>query len=171
MVTDEYRWEKVGSDGNRYSGIAWDGKAFWLSPRKHTSIVRWILGVGIEEFDISRDYQEGNNFGGVVYYDDKIYILSLESDFSLIFDVSKGQFNKLKTGEVSCFEVIDDKLFCQFDDRLIHVMTREEEKIVECDWEGVYDTILKSDMKWNYFFREGSLFDLKMYLKEIYKNN
>ncbi|MCR4651624.1 MAG: hypothetical protein K5662_07680 [Lachnospiraceae bacterium] len=37
----DYEWIPVGKEGNRYSGIAYDGHCFLLSPRKNTSIVKW----------------------------------------------------------------------------------------------------------------------------------
>lgn len=41
MTTCEHHWFKVGNDKYMYSGIAWDGEHFWLSPRLTGDIVKW----------------------------------------------------------------------------------------------------------------------------------
>ena len=40
---DDYSWEwySIGKEVYRYSGIAWDGKSFWLAPRYIGNIVKW----------------------------------------------------------------------------------------------------------------------------------
>lgn len=41
MKTCEYQWIEVGDNSYVYSGIAWDGKHFWLAPRLNGDIIKW----------------------------------------------------------------------------------------------------------------------------------
>lgn len=52
MNTFKYAWIKVGVDGNRYSGITWYGKNFWLAPRFNTPIVKWDGGTEVVEIPL-----------------------------------------------------------------------------------------------------------------------
>lgn len=62
---DDYSWKwiSVGKDKNRYSGIAWDGEYFWLSPRYFGSVIKWNpYNNECKKTDI-----KGKNFLGVIY--------------------------------------------------------------------------------------------------------
>lgn len=48
MLTNEYRWYKVGAGENKYSGIAFDGSNFWLAPRRTGPGVCWNPTTNVE---------------------------------------------------------------------------------------------------------------------------
>jgi hypothetical protein len=48
LKTYGWSWRNVGKEGNRYAGIAWDGKYFWLALRVKCGFVRWDFSTAEE---------------------------------------------------------------------------------------------------------------------------
>lgn len=65
----------VGNKNNRYSGMAYDGKYFWISPRVNTNIVKWDGLDSFEEYEFpqSENSKKGWMQGVVIYGDRKIF--------------------------------------------------------------------------------------------------
>lgn len=74
-------FHKVGNKKNRYSGIAWDGEDFWISPRDKMPIVRWDGETNVTEYSIPYDKIENevgflgvvNTEHGLLFYGKKQY--------------------------------------------------------------------------------------------------
>ena len=61
LKNEKYKWIKVGSEENRYSGIIYDEGVFWMAPRLNTGIVRWEKG-GIEEIVLPDGFESKDAF-------------------------------------------------------------------------------------------------------------
>lgn len=105
MDTYDYKWVKVGDDKNRYSGIACDGKNFWLAPRLNTAIVKWDGVDTVTEYLLPIEFQvEKYHFLGVVCVHDKIIFPGMLSPYEIVISdlervemrVAKGQYNFYK---------------------------------------------------------------------------
>lgn len=80
METRKHQWIKVGEDGHRYSGIAWDGRHFWLSPFKNADLVKWDGNKDIKTLSISHNLeQEPTKYIWGVCYDDSQIIFPCAS--------------------------------------------------------------------------------------------
>jgi hypothetical protein len=70
LKTHEWSWQKVGKEGNRYAGIAWDGKNFWLALRVKSGFVKWNFA-STEEYLFGEndkiDNNDDNIFQGAIY--------------------------------------------------------------------------------------------------------
>lgn len=67
MRTKKVIFYKVGNKKNQYSGIAWDGKHYWLSPRYKTPIVRWDGKEDVVELELPKEGLEAETgFLGVI---------------------------------------------------------------------------------------------------------
>ncbi len=97
LNTYDFELVEVGSRGNAYSGIEYDGIHFYLSPRKNSPIVVWDGKRESEEIDISKLYDIENTFifGGVKCRNDKVLFFASFQDYSLEMDRS-SIFDSLK---------------------------------------------------------------------------
>ena len=72
MSDCSYEWIKIGNEENRYVGIAWDGKSFWLAPRNGRAVVRWD-GEKCVEYKLPQiPGISGSIFLGCIYDEGKI---------------------------------------------------------------------------------------------------
>lgn len=59
----------VGKDAQGYSGISFDGKYFWLSPRKNGKLVKWNVETGAKDYfriDENEVESEAISYAGIV---------------------------------------------------------------------------------------------------------
>ena len=93
VATDNYEWMEVGSKGNKYSGIAWDGEYFWLAPRQSTAIVRWDGKDGVKEYELPKEIKEMQGlFLGGVAVNNQIVFPGNKNKKTLIFS-EEGKVN------------------------------------------------------------------------------
>lgn len=83
-----YEWYEVGEKGFCYSGIAGDGRYFWLSPRRKTPIVRWNKkNDEAIYFPLPDLFDETKyNFLGVQYHNGKLVFPGMLQDKTIIID-------------------------------------------------------------------------------------
>lgn len=130
MDTYEYEFIIVGKSDYKYSGIDYDGKFFWLSPRKNTPAVRWD---GVNDFSaINLPFVRKENvatIGNVICKDESVifasrfiedsFVIKDKNNFSDV-EAFRGQywFNKkidsdtfvsLTMGKDICIETNDGK--------------------------------------------------------------
>lgn len=89
---DNFNFETVviGNDDNKYSGIAWDGESFWLSPRHNSSIVKWNPnGNTLREFKLDMLSGKKYSFTGVIYSGQNIIFPGMQCGKSMIVNEKK----------------------------------------------------------------------------------
>ncbi len=96
LNTKSYEWISVGAEGNRYSGITWDGKDFWLSPRMNTSLVRWDGKECVTEYKLPDKFCEKRlYFLGIVSKDKSMILPAFYTGNSLIMNKDDKVFEEL----------------------------------------------------------------------------
>ena len=66
---------EVGKKNNSYSGIAYDGENFWLSPRSSTTVVKWDGVESVYEFELSPTISSCRvNYMGIIAYQNAIIV-------------------------------------------------------------------------------------------------
>ena len=75
IIDESYEWLKVGRADQKYAGLDYDGKNFWMAPRKSGTIVAWdgknrYEEILLPEGCIMRDY----SYLSAVCFEDKVYI-------------------------------------------------------------------------------------------------
>lgn len=115
METKHFKWIKVGNMGNRYSGIAWDGNNFWLSPRINTPIVMWDGKEKFDEIKLPGTYNDNTyNFLGIVYFCNYIIIPGLLLNKTLYINKNNVNDVQIKDGQFTFVRSLDDnRLFGQ----------------------------------------------------------
>lgn len=87
LDTFDFEWCKVGNEEFRYSGIAWDGEWYWLSPRTGTPIVKWDGKGKTEYFPLPEGFDHTKyNFLGVQYSNGKVVFPGMLQDKTLIIE-------------------------------------------------------------------------------------
>ena len=88
MDTFEFEWFEVGNKDYCYSGIAWDGEYYWLSPRRGTPIVKWDGKAKAEYYFLPEGFDNTiYNFLGIQYHNGKLIFPGMMQDKTLIADV------------------------------------------------------------------------------------
>lgn len=89
---NSFKWEfvKVGNKENKYSGIAWDGCHYWLSPRKFGSVVRWDGDENAIELSIPYgEKKETLLYAGVCCAGGKVIFPAKDGRYTLEIDVKE----------------------------------------------------------------------------------
>lgn len=73
IEAEKVEFLRIGSAGNRYSGIAWDGNYFWLAPRGNRPIVRWDGGMSTREYAIPLGGESPIDFLGVTVLENSVF--------------------------------------------------------------------------------------------------
>ncbi len=89
LNTFDFEWHEVGEYGFCYSGIAWDGEYYWLSPRTGTPIVKWDGKDKTEYFPLPEEFDSLiYNFLGVQYVDGKLIFPGMLQNKTLMIDTN-----------------------------------------------------------------------------------
>jgi hypothetical protein len=111
MDTHDFNWIKVGDDKNRYSGIEWDGKNFWLAPRLNTAIVKWDGVNSATEFPLTAEFQEEkNNFLGAICVHDNIVFPGLLSPYEVVISDLEQEDISVVQGQYYFYKKINNVL-------------------------------------------------------------
>lgn len=87
LDTLDFEWREVGNEDFRYSGIAWDGEQYWLSPRTGSPIVKWDGKDKVEFFPLPEGFDNTKyNFLGVQYIDGKLIFPGMLQDKTLVIE-------------------------------------------------------------------------------------
>lgn len=87
MDSWEYDVIKVGAESDRFSGIAYDGNRFWISPRKDGDVLIWDGGCQCEKVNLPFELLEANyNFGGIYAYNNNIFLHGFEGEYSAVIN-------------------------------------------------------------------------------------
>jgi hypothetical protein len=118
MDTYDYSWIKVGDNKNRYSGITWDGKNFWLAPRINTAIVKWDGANTVIEYPLPAEFQDEKfHFLGVLYEHGNIVIPGFLSLYKIVISNLEQEEMKVVRGQYYFYKKINDLLLVNQDVR------------------------------------------------------
>ena len=155
-------WEdsvlEIGDGDNRFSGIAYDGNNFWLTARRGKKVIKWAGNSEYEVINLPFDVSEEKcNFGGVYYYDNRIWIHGFEGGYSAIIDPKSELFIDYNERRYRFFRNVDN------------------ECIIRQDWDGVvYLCTNNNEMRYDFEISKEMLMKIKMMFdkKSIFgKNN
>lgn len=144
MKTCAYEWIAVGGKDNKYSGIAWDGEKFWLSPRRNGTLVCWEENGGTKEFLLPKDFNPQNEFlTGIICENDQIKIIGCYGMGILTLskkDLKKHHiseetysFVKKNENEATVFQCADGQIITKspLGDEKKYLNIIEQEKVLE----------------------------------------
>ena len=91
LDTLESTFVKVGESDYRYSGIAFDGSVYYLSPRKYGPIVVWDGNKDWISYNLPSVYDDNNEmiFAGAICEGENVVFPSCFSDYSLVMDKNR----------------------------------------------------------------------------------
>lgn len=108
LETHEYELIQIGKNGNKYAGIVWDGKYFWLPPRKNSSYVRWDGGKGVKEYALPKEFdKEQYYFSGAYLVGNKV-VFSGFAGFTLKFSKDEPEKPIVIDRRNTLYEKIND---------------------------------------------------------------
>jgi hypothetical protein len=91
---DNFEWKyiTIGNSENGFSGIAWDGEFFWLSPNNEPFVIRWDGKKLYEKYSFScQSKDEIVMFTGVVSCGKNIIFPAKDAKYTLMFRKTNGE--------------------------------------------------------------------------------
>lgn len=105
----DFEWCEVGERDFCYSGIAWDGKHYWLSPRRGTPIVKWDGKGGTEYINLPDGFDGTiNNFLGVQYDNGKLIFPGMLQNKTIIIDPNNSDNMEICEGRYLFYKCFGD---------------------------------------------------------------
>lgn len=155
--TDTYKftWDKVGEEGNRYSGIDWDGETFWLAPRCGSSLVRWKENGIVQKYDLSDIYKSDTNFAGIMCHKNKVLLYSLHSNKSICFDCTTFDGELFDSGGECFFASLGEEKIVQFDDDIVKVSSDRGDFSIRMNINGIKKELLNERDSFHIFYETG----------------
>lgn len=78
MDSYQYNWISIGSEDNRFVGLADSGQYLWAAPRYNSCLVKInINNLDVEEIELPHKPDYICNFGGIVYDEEKLILPGL----------------------------------------------------------------------------------------------
>lgn len=123
LKTENIKKYEICDASKSFSGIAYDGKNFWLSSRTSLEIYRWSIQKSkVESFDFGLDKDHICRWGGVVFDGKQIIVYGMEGNRTIIINpfVDNIVDNVLVINESYSFvkNIDDNNYFMTFDGRL-----------------------------------------------------
>ncbi|MGN0653404.1 MAG: hypothetical protein ACI4KD_00615 [Oscillospiraceae bacterium] len=171
LEEDCFEWIDVGNKNNRYSGIAYDGTNFWLSPRTSSPIVRWNGNTDIEEFELPAMLKGNSNYFFGVFYDNDSMIFPNAVKLPTII-IDKKTNNISFINKVIKFQkTIGTDIIIQNSDSELTVKSGDLHKKfnLEIDYNEIKDFYKSKKMKFDLpdLMFEGDYIDVEAYMDLI----
>jgi len=104
MDTGDSNVYKVGSDGNRYRDISFDGESYWFTPRHNTSVVKWNRYTGeTHEYNVliyeNKDIQFP--FSGGFYHSGYYWLLPIRAKHAIKINIQTDEVSVADEFELS----------------------------------------------------------------------
>ncbi|WP_024866222.1 hypothetical protein [Butyrivibrio sp. FCS014] len=107
MTRETYEWKKVGANCDGYSGIAWDGKKFWLLPRKDEKrVVLWDGKTLMGKVEIHTS--NGGINRGIIAVQNKVYVN--RDNETIVIDCDKAKDEGEREPAYFFYNIIDNKI-------------------------------------------------------------
>ncbi len=115
--TNQTRYIDIGGRNNQYVGITWDGKYYWLSPRRNGKYVRWDGMEEVIEYELPSCFDTDDYcFIGAYMNGDEVVFPGMLGKFGTIsFSKDKPYDVCVRNKSILTYKRIDD-LFIQQDD-------------------------------------------------------
>lgn len=118
----------VGDEKNKYVGLTYDGKYFWLAPRKGKYFVRWDGHKNIKEYVLPADYLiDKYYFGGAFCYGKWVCFTGFDG-YSYLFDKYRMEYFKIIKEKIVWHRCKKDRIVLQKDNGKIKVISNAKEK-------------------------------------------
>lgn len=83
----EYEFITIGNKENRYVGVTYDGKDFWLAPRRNTPIVQWSENGKFKEYPLPDSFLEDKcYFEAIIALENCLILPAIYENCTLIYD-------------------------------------------------------------------------------------
>ena len=128
----DFKWKyiTVGKAENGYSGIAWDGNFFWLSPIDQPFIVKWDGSKRCWEYPLP--YRELNKkllFLGVLFWNGDVIFPAREANYTLILRHADIEKCELKEEQYLFFVISSsNEIICGDKKGNIVILAKREKK-------------------------------------------
>ena len=146
MASLEHQWIKIGPDSSAYSGIAWDGTDFWLSPRSNNDIIRWDGRENVKAYPLPDEFSQHSEYVWDACFDGRQMVfpavnherniqLDPENDSLHVYDEHYTLFKRLDNGIVvrqnnnADLTVTTEKLSVENSSMEIHSVENFSEKV------------------------------------------
>lgn len=137
----QYEWISLGSKENCFSGITYDGKYYWLSPRYNSNIVRWDGEKIVNEIMLPNSFvPKVCYFCGVLNRANGIIVCNMHSNESLYIDKETLRVSTFNT-RYTLIKELQGVSVTQKSNGSINVYKGEEsifEGIIEIDRKEIY---------------------------------
>ena len=172
MNTCKFKFIPVGDDDFKYSGIAYDGNSFFLSPRKNTPIVIWDGNVGVKNIELPLEFKERNKmiFGGVCYDEGKLIFPACFWDKSIVID-NKTEI-RIENVSYYFYKKIDERTIVSLsktNEIMIRYDGKEYKYTLEIDEKELYAFLNSAtkDVSFKTIISESDSIDLGMFINSI----
>lgn len=190
MLTSQHKIHVVGKEDYSYSGICYDGRNYWLSPRHDGAVVRWDKEnqeVTIYN-DFPENYEKGSySYADAVYCDGFVWMFPLTGNMVLKINPSSGEmkgissfnpyleplqgrmkkFHWIKTdGSKIYLGAVLNNVLLSYDPACDEMIETHITYPQEIQNELIMDKVLNKHKSNNYYFyRESEYFPFEDYLK------
>ena len=172
MNTYDFEFIPVGDESFKYSGIAYDEKSFFLSPRKNTPIVIWDGNTGVKNIELPSTFKNRDEmiFGGVCYDEGKLIFPACFWDKSIVIENK----TEIKIEDVSYY------FYKRIDEKTVVSLSKTNEIMIRYDGVGYKYTLeiddkkihtflnnATNDVSLNSILKENDSVDLGMFINAI----
>lgn len=177
LKTGEFEWIEIGKAKNCYSGMTWDGRYFWLSPRDNTSIVRWDGKKEVLEMDLPKGATApGGLFLGVVDEGKEIVFPGTYQSKTVTLSKDSERDIQVLDEQYTCYRILENKRrICQMTNGKVLIRdesgveriydNQPEEKELEL-YLNQYEKNIRSELRGHRGI-ESNLFDLRRFCKVL----
>lgn len=139
LDTQTYKWLEIGKKENRYSGIMWDGKHYWLSPRKNTSIIKWDGCDSVTEYEIPEEKIVNDiAYAGIINRNNQIIIPALAQSGADTIIISKTGVMEFDRKKYTFYKRTEEGDYIAQDSegQIIYISTNGAERKYRCSLSG-----------------------------------
>lgn len=126
MENREYEWHRIGKKQNRFSGIGWDGKRWWLAPRNNGALGIWDQ-MNYEEINLPENNGEKYSFTGIVCFAGNVYLPAMENEYTLIVD-KNSDIKMRKERYTFAKKINEEQMICQNINGDMYIITKDCKK-------------------------------------------
>ncbi len=175
----DFEWIRVGNEGNRYSGISWDGKDFWLAPRYNTPIVKWNGKDNCKEYVLPALFSEKKlYFLGVICTDEEIVFPGFLKPFTVVISRNGKDELNVKKEQYNFYKKISDDVLVKFYNdnimQIVHSGGEIRKYCIQIDRDILTEYLERKKVNFDNntkVFYEGEIVNLDFFCRNLTDNN